>query len=141
MLNLNQTYQPKAKDIKREWHLMDANGQILGRLATQVARFLIGKHKKTYVPHLDSGDYVVVTNAQNILVTGNKEKQKTYYRHSGYPGGFKSTTLGEMRKAHPTRVIELAVKNMLPKNRLQDKRMGRLKIFAGETHPYQDRIR
>ncbi|MDO8599906.1 MAG: 50S ribosomal protein L13 [bacterium] len=140
MLNTNLTYQPKAKDIKREWHLIDAKDKILGRLATGVARLLIGKHKKTYVPHLDSGDYVVVTNAESILVTGNKEKQKTYYRHSGYPGGLKSTTLGEMRKAHPTRIIELAVKNMLPKNRLQDKRMGRLKIFAGESHPYGNKL-
>ena len=136
MTNLFQTYQTKGSDIKRSWHLVDAKDEILGRLATRVAGFLIGKHKKDYVPHLDMGDYVVVTNAASVKVTGRKEEQKTYYRHSGYPGGLKSRTLSEMREKHPTRVIELAVKNMLPKNRLQDKRMIRLKVFAGEEHKY-----
>lgn len=136
MINLFHTYQTKGSDIKRSWHLIDATDEILGRLATRAAGFLIGKHKKDYVPHLDCGDYVVVTNAARVKVTGRKEEQKTYYRHSGYPGGLKSRTLSEMREKHPTRVIELAVKNMLPKNRLQDKRMIRLKVFAGEEHKY-----
>lgn len=140
MLN-NKTYQPKANEITRSWHFLDAKGQILGRLATQIAVFLVGKHKVSYVPHLDCGDFVVVTNAKEIKVTGKKESDKIYYRHSGYPGGLRSRTLGEMRKAFPARVIELAVYNMLPKNRLRDERMRRLKVFAGEEHKYADKLK
>lgn len=126
-----KTYQPKAKEIKREKHLFDAKGKILGRLATEVAKLLMGKHKRTYSPHLDSGDFVVVTNAKEVLVTGKKEKQKTYYRHSGYPGGLRAERLEELRARNPKRIIEYAVWNMLPKNRLRKKRMIRLKVFAG----------
>lgn len=136
-----KTYQPKAKEITRNWHLFDAKGKILGRLATEIARILIGKHKKTYVPHLDSGDYAVVVNAKEVAVTGKKEKQKVYYRHSGYPGGLKAARLEEVRKKNPKKIIEHAVWNMLPKNRLRKNRMARLKVFAGEEHPYKDKIK
>ena len=135
-----KTYQPKKKEIKRQWHLIDARGKILGRLATKIAQLLIGKHKPTFVPHLDSGDYVVVINAAQIKVTGKKLKKKIYYRHTGYMGGLKETRLEEMLAKHPTRVIWLAVKNMLPKNKLRKQRLKRLKIFADETHCYQDKI-
>lgn len=135
-----KTYQPKAADIKREWHLIDAKDQILGRLATGIATLLIGKHKKTYTPHLDMGDNVVVTNAEKVRLTGRKEEQKTYYRYSGYPGGLRKTPVARMRKEHPARIIELAVKNMLPKNRLQDPRMRRLKVFAGSEHQYAEKF-
>lgn len=133
-----RTYQPKAKEIIRNWHLFDAKGKILGRLATEIARILIGKHKKTYAPHLDSGDYAVVVNAKEVAVTGKKEKQKVYYRHSGYPGGLKAARLEEVRKKNPNKIIEHAVWNMLPKNRLRKNRMARLKVFAGEENPYED---
>lgn len=138
---MNNTYQPKAKDIKREWHLIDAKDQILGRIATQAAIFLMGKNKKTYSPHLDSGDYVVVLNAKDVKVTGNKEKQKTYYSHSGFPGGLKSTTLAELREKSPAKIIEYAVYNMLPKNRLRKERMTRLKIHVDSNHKYEERFK
>lgn len=136
----NLTYQPKASEIKRSWHLIDAKGMILGRIATECARFLIGKHKKTYSSHMDSGDYVVVINAKEVRVTGNKELQKTYYHHSGYPGGLSATTLRELREKSPTKIIEHAIHNMLPKNRLRSDRMTRLKVFAGSEHPYQGKV-
>ena len=137
---MSKTYQLKQKEIKREWHLMDAKGQILGRLSTQIATKLIGKHKKNYVSYLDIGDYVVVINASSVSVTGNKEEQKTYYRHSGYPGGLKETKLKDLRVKSPTKIIEHAVSNMLPKNRLRDDRMRRLKVFAEDKHPYGDKL-
>ena len=127
----------KTSDVKREWHLVDAQDKILGRLATDIAQKLIGKHKKDYTPHIDSGDFVVVLNAAQIAVTGKKEEQKKYYRHSGFPGGLKVRTLGELRETFPERIIEKAVKNMLPKNKLQSPRMARLKVFAGAEHPHQ----
>lgn len=130
----------KKSEIKREWHLIEAKGKILGRLATQIAELLMGKSKPYWVPYLDCGDYVVVVNASQIKVTGKKEKEKTYTRYSGYPGGLKITTLGKLRREHPERIIELAVRNMLPKNKLQDPRMTRLKVFAGEDHPYKDKL-
>src|SRR5438270_595560 len=102
----NLTYQPKAADIKREWHIIDVRDQVLGRLAANIAGLLMGNHKKTYAPHLDSGDYVVVTNASAVKVTGKKEQQKMYYRHSGYPGGLRSITLGQQRVKDPTKIIE-----------------------------------
>lgn len=136
-----KTYQPREKDIKREWHELDAKGQVLGRLATQAARLLIGKHKRNYAPHLDMGDYVIVTNASDIEVTGRKEEQKTYFRHSGYPGGARTLTFKELKERSPKKVIELAVKGMLPKNRLRDKRMGRLKVFTGSEHPYKGKTK
>ena len=135
-----KTYQLKKNEIKREWHLIDAQDQILGRLATKIARLLIGKHKPTFVPHLDCGDYVVVINAAKIKVTGRKLKNKIYYRHTGYMGGLKEVRLEEMLAKDPTRVIWLAVKNMLPKNKLRKRRLKRLKIFAEENHRYQDKI-
>ncbi len=136
-----KTYSTKASDIKREWHVIDATGQILGKLATQVARLLLGKHKPMFTRHLDTGDYVVVINAEKIRYTGNKAKQKLYYRHSGYPGGFKSVSLERMLQTHPTRVIEHAVKGMLPHNRLGAEMMRKLRVYVGETHPHLSQIK
>lgn len=136
-----KTYQPKGNNPTRAWHLTDAESKILGRLATQIVTKLMGKNKKTYSPHADEGDYVVVINADKIKVTGKKEKEKVYYSHSGYPGGLKARTLEEMRAKTPTRIIELAVRRMLPKNRLQAKRMARLKIYVGDQHPYGDKVK
>lgn len=133
---MQKTYMQKTSDVKREWHLVDAKDKVLGRLASEIAEKLIGKHKKEFTPHIDAGDYVVVINAQEIAVTGNKEDQKKYYRHSGFPGGLKVRTLGEVRETFPERIIEKAVKNMLPKNKLQSPRMTRLKVFAGAEHPH-----
>jgi len=138
---LRRTYQPKAKEVTRKWHLIDAEGQILGRLSTRLVSLLMGKGKVTYSAHMDSGDYVVVTNAAKISVTGNKEKGKIYYRHSGYPGGLRQQTLAEVRTKTPTKIIEKAVYNMLPKNRLRKARMARLKLFAGSEHKYQDKVK
>ncbi len=135
------TYQPKQKDIKRDWHLVDAKGQILGRMASAVVKYLTGKHKVNYVPHLDMGDYVVIINAEKIQVTGKKEKQKKYYRHSGYPGGFKEIAYGKLKKEQPEKIIQLAVKRMLQSNRLRDKRMSRLKVIAGSENPYKDKFK
>ena len=136
-----KTYSTKASDIKREWHIIDASGKVLGRLATQVASLLMGKHKPIFSRHLDTGDFVVIINAEKIRVTGNKEKQKLYYRHSGYPGGLKSISLERMMQTHPTRVIEHAVKGMLPHTRLRAKMMKRLRVYAGDAHPYQGQIK
>jgi len=137
---VKRTHQPKQKDIKRNWHLVDANGQILGRMATGIARLLIGKHKPDYVSHLDMGDNVVVINASQVKLSGKKEKQKVYYRHSGYPGGLKIIKYERMKSEHPERIVELAVKGMLPSNRLTDKRMRRLMVFKGDTHPYKKKF-
>ncbi|MBI3290268.1 50S ribosomal protein L13 [Candidatus Microgenomates bacterium] len=137
---LKITYQPKGKEIKREWHLVSAKGKILGRLATDVARLLMGKQKRTYSPHLDSGDYVVVTDSSEVKLTGRKEEQKVYTRYTGYPGGLRSTSIRKMREKKPERIIEHAVRGMLPKNRLQADRMARLKVFAGSDHPYNNKL-
>jgi large subunit ribosomal protein L13 len=131
-----KTYAVKESDIKREWHVIDASGEILGRLATQVASLLMGKHKPMFCRNLDTGDFVVVINADKIRVTGNKAKQKLYYRHSGYPGGLKSISLEKMMQTNPTRVIELAVKGMLPHTRLGAKMIKKLRIYVGDTHPH-----
>jgi len=131
----------KLAEIKREWHLVDVADKILGRKASEIAVLLIGKRKPYFVNYLDCGDYVVVVNAQKIKVTGKKEKEKTYDSYSGYPGGHKITTLDKLRATHPERIIELAVKNMLPKNKLRDQRMDRLKVFPGEKHPYKDKLK
>ncbi len=131
-----KTYSVKASEINRDCHVVDAKDRILGRLATDVARLLMGKHKPMFSRHLDTGDFVVVVNAEKVLVSGNKPKQKLYYRHSGYPGGFKSITLEEMLKANPTRVIEHAVKGMLPKNRLGSSMLKKLRVYAGDAHPH-----
>ena len=136
-----KTYQPKHKDIKRDWHLIDAEGQILGRMATQIAKFLMGKHKPNYATHMDMGDYVVVINAEKIVLTGRKKKQKVYRRHSGYPGGFKEISFEKMISERPERVTELAVSGMLPGNRLKKKRMRRLKVVAGPKNPYESKFK
>jgi len=136
-----KTYSTKASDIKREWHLVDASDKILGRLSTQIAGLLMGKHKPLFCRHLDVGDNVVVINAEKVRVTGNKAKQKFYYRHSGYPGGLKSINLERVMQTYPTRVIEHAVKGMLPQNRLRAAMMKRLKVFAGDVHPYGGQIK
>ena len=135
-----KTYSTKAKDIERQWHVIDASGRTLGRLATQVATLLTGKHKPMYVPHLDTGDYVIVLNAAKVRVTGKKAKQKNYYRHSGYPGGMRAVTYEDMMAAHPTRVIEHAVKGMLPHNRLGRAMFKKLKVYAGDEHPHQAQV-
>ena len=135
-----KTYSVKASEIKRDWHSIDAADVTLGKLATKAASLLMGKHKPIFCRHLDVGDFVVVTGAEKIRVTGNKMKQKTYYRHSGYPGGLKSPSLEKMLETHPTRVIEHAVRGMLPDNRLRAGRMKRLKVFVGDAHPYQKQI-
>jgi len=134
------TYQPKAKEIVRGWHLVDAKGRVLGRLATQIAGFLIGKGKPNFSRHMDSGDYVVVLNAEKVILTGKKEEQKVYYSHSGYPAGLKHITSGKLRQEHPERLIEKAVKGMLPDNRLKDKRLSRFKVVIGEKNPYQEKF-
>lgn len=136
-----KTYQPKAKEVKRNWHLVDAQGAVLGRLATKIAGLLTGKVKPTYSAHLDVGDCVVVINAREVIVTGRKETQKVYKKHSGYPGGYKEVALAKLRKEQPEKIIALAVKRMLPGNRLRDQRMARLKIFAGSEHPYAGKIK
>lgn len=132
-----KTYSTKPVDIKREWHLVDAQGRILGRLASEVARLLMGKHKPIFARNLDTGDYVVVINAEKVRFTGNnKAGQKFYYRHSGYPGGFKAVSLEEMMQSHPTRVIEHAVRGMLPHTRLGASMIKKLRVYAGSEHPH-----
>ena len=132
-----KTYSPKAKDIKREWWVVDATDKTLGRAASQVAKLLMGKHKPIYAPHIDTGDYVIVINAAKVKVTGKKAEQKIYHRHSGYPGGLKSPTFKEVFKSHPTRVIEHAVKGMLPQNRLGRAMFKKLRVYPGSAHPHQ----
>jgi large subunit ribosomal protein L13 len=136
-----KTHSLKAKEIKREWHLIDAKDKILGRLASQIAQLLMGKHKPYFTRHLDCGDFVVVINAKEVKVTGKKEKQKIYYRHSGYPGALKETPLWRLREKFPERIITKAVEGMLPKNRLKDEMLVRLKVQAGEDHPYGDKFK
>ena len=131
-----KTYSTRLSDIERKWHVFDASDKILGRLASEIARLLMGKHKPMFTRNLDTGDFVVVINADKVRVTGNKLKQKLYYRHSGYPGGLKSPSLGEMMQTHPTRVIEHAVKGMLPHNRLGARMFKKLKVYVGDTHPH-----
>lgn len=132
-----KTFVAKKEEVTRNWHLIDADGQVLGRLATRIARLLIGKHKPTFTPHVDAGDHVVVVNAAGIKVTGNKAAGKTYYRHSMYPGGLKQRTYKQLVEKFPTRPLELAVKRMLPKNRHQSPRMRRLHIYTGPEHRHQ----
>ena len=135
-----KTYNAKPQDIKPQWHVLDASGRTLGRLATEVATLLMGKHKPIYTPHLSTGDYVIVINAEKVKVTGSKVEQKMYYRHSNYPGALKSMNFAEMMQKHPARVIENAVKGMLPHNRLGRAMLSRLKVYVGETHPHQAQI-
>ena len=135
-----KTYSIKPKEIDRHWYLLNATNQVLGRLATRIAQLLMGKHKPIFTRHLDTGDYVVVINASKISVTGDKLKQKNYYRHSGYPGGLKVRNLEELLQSQPQKVIEHAVKGMLPRNRLGAKMMKKLRVYAGEEHPHQAQI-
>jgi len=132
-----KTYVATPKDRERNWLLVDAEGQTLGRLATQIADTLRGKRKPTYTPHVDTGDFVVVVNAEKISVTGAKRQEKLYHRHSGYPGGLKTRTLNDMLERRPEEVIRLAVRGMLPKNRLARKQLTKLKIYAGPEHPHE----
>jgi large subunit ribosomal protein L13 len=132
-----KTYVPKVGEIEHAWHLVDAQGKVLGRLATQVVRLLRGKHKPIYTPHMDTGDFVVVINAEKVLLTGKKLTDKMYYRHSGYPGGIKSTTPGRVLKAKPERVVEQAVRGMLPKTKLGDALFRKVKVYAGGAHPHE----
>ena len=132
-----KTYSAKPGEITREWYLVDAEGKTLGRLATQIADTLRGKRKPQYTPHVDTGDFVIVVNAEKIHVTGNKLDQKRYYRHSGYPGGLRSRTLREQLDRRPTEVLRVAVKGMLPKNRLARQQITKLKIYAGPEHPHE----
>jgi len=133
---VNKTYSTKPTDIKRKWFVVDAQGKTLGRLATRVASVLIGKHKPEFVPHMDVGDFVIVVNADKIHVTGRKLDQKKYYRHSGYPGGLSEITLRDQLVRYPTRAVELAVRGMLPKNRLGRKMLRKLKVYASPEHPH-----
>jgi large subunit ribosomal protein L13 len=132
-----KTYTAKKGEIAREWYVVDAEGQTLGRLATRIADTLRGKGKPQYTPHVDTGDFVIVVNADKIHVTGNKLDQKRYYRHSGYPGGLRSRTLREQLDRRPTEVLRTAVKGMLPKNRLARQQINKLKIYAGPEHPHE----
>jgi large subunit ribosomal protein L13 len=132
-----KTYNAKPGEIERRWYVVDADGQILGRLATQIAETLRGKGKPQYTPHVDSGDFVVVVNAEKIAVTGNKLEEKMYHRHSGYPGGLKSRPLRDELERRPTEVIRKAVKGMLPRNRLGRAQIRKLKIYAGPDHPHE----
>ena len=131
-----KTYSPKPSELTHDWYVIDAEGQTLGRLATLAATYLLGKHKVRYAAHLDCGDNVVIINAAKVAVTGNKLEDKKYYRHSGYPGGIKETSMAALMDTNPARVIEHAVAGMLPKNRLQDDRLRRLKVYAGAEHPH-----
>lgn len=134
---MEKTFVTKKENVEREWFVVDASGQTLGRLAAQVARVLRGKHKPIYAPATDTGDYVIVVNAEKIHVTGRKLDQKMYYRHSGYPGGLREITLRNLLQKHPTRVVEYAVQGMLPKNRLGRKMFKKLKVYAGPEHPHK----
>ena len=131
-----KTYSAKPGEVARKWWIVDADGKNLGRLASEIAIVLRGKNKPQYTPHVDTGDFVVVVNAEKIAVTGNKLEGKVYYRHSGYPGGLKSRTLGEMLERRPNEVLRKAVKGMLPKNRLAARQLTKLKIYAGPEHPH-----
>lgn len=132
-----KTYAAKPQEVERKWYVVDAEGQTLGRLASQVAAILKGKHKPIYTPHVDTGDHVIVINAEKINLTGKKLHSKTYYRHSGYPGGLKSITAGDLLNRYPERVIRAAVWGMIPHNRLGRKMIKKLKVYAGPEHPHQ----
>ena len=131
-----RTYSPKAGDVDAKWHVVDADGIVLGRLASQVATLLRGKHKPTFAPNFDNGDYVIVINAEKVVLTGNKWTEKTGYHHSGFPGGLKATSYQEMREKQPEKIIEKAVKGMMPHNRLSKQQLTKLKVYAGPEHPH-----
>jgi large subunit ribosomal protein L13 len=132
-----KSYMARPREVERKWRLIDAEGQTLGRLATEIARFLRGKDKPQYTPHVDTGDFVVVVNAEKVVVTGKKTEQKVYYRHSGYPGGLKTTSYEEMLERKPTEILRRAVKGMMPKTRLGRQQLKKLKIYAGPEHPHE----
>jgi large subunit ribosomal protein L13 len=131
-----RTYSPKAGDVTREWHVIDATDVVLGRLATQAATLLRGKHKPTFAPHVDGGDFVVIINADKVALTGNKREQKLAYSHSGYPGGLRATSYVELLQSNPRRAVEKAVKGMLPHNKLGNQVIKKLKVYAGSEHPH-----
>ena len=134
---LQKTWSPTPSDVDREWYVVDAADVPLGRLSSEIAQLLRGKHKPTFAPHMDMGDYVIVVNAEKVAVTGTKETSKVYYRHSGFPGGIKAETVETMRERHPERLIENAVKGMLPKNKLGRATFSKLRVYAGAQHPHR----
>ena len=135
-----QTYSLKAKDIRKDWYVIDAEGQVLGRLAARVASVLRGKHKPTFTPHLDMGDCVIVTNAEKVVATGGKDSKKVYWRHSGFMGGAKTVLLEDLRRRHPERIIQSAVRGMLPHNKLGRRVIKHLKVYAGPDHPHEAQL-
>ena len=132
-----RTFNPKDSDITRQWHVIDATDVVLGRLASHVAVLLRGKHKPIFAPHVDTGDFVIVINADKVAISGSKLEQKRAYRHSGYPGGLRAVSYADLMAKHPERVVEKAVRGMLPKNSLGRKTLGKLKVYAGPTHPHE----
>jgi len=134
---MNRTYSPKKGEVDRQWYVVDAAGQPIGRVCTEVARLLTGKHKPQYARHIDTGDFVIVINAEKTVLTGRKEEQKIYYRHSTHPGGLKSESAARLRQRRPTKMIERAVWGMLPKNKLGRQQLKKLKVYAGSEHPHQ----
>ncbi len=131
-----KTFSAKTHEVKQDWYVIDASDKILGRLATEIARRLRGKHKAEFTPHVDTGDYIVITNAEKVAVTGRKFKEKMYYHHTGFPGGIKSISFDKLQEKNPVRIIELAVKGMLPKNPLGREMYRKLKVYAGNEHPH-----
>lgn len=134
---LQRTFTPTPADVDRTWYVVDAEGIPLGRLASEVAQILRGKHKPTYAPHMDMGDFVIVVNAGKVSVSGNKETDKVYHRHSGFPGGLRTDNLAYVRAEHPERIVQGAVKGMIPKNRLGRQTLSKLKVYAGPDHPHE----
>ena len=130
------TYSPKASEIERAWHVVDAEGMVLGRLSTEVARLLRGKHKPMFTPHMDTGDHVIVINADKVVLTSSKAESKLVYRHSGYPGGLKSTTYADLLRTKPAEAVRRTIRGMIPKNRLGRQMLTKLKVYAGPTHPH-----
>ena len=131
-----KTVSAKKETVRRDWYVVDATDKVLGRIATEIANRLRGKHKPEFTPHIDTGDYIVVVNADKVRVTGNKVTDKMYFRHTGYPGGIKETSFGKLMETHPERAIEIAVKGMMPRNKLSRAMLGKLKIYAGGEHPH-----
>ena len=131
-----KTHSTRQEDVEHGWFVVDAEGRTLGRLASEIARRLRGKHKAEYTPHVDTGDYIVVVNAEKVRVTGTKERDKTYYRHSGFPGGIKAVSLGKVRATHPERLLVGAVRGMMPRNTLGRAMLRKLKVYAGPSHPH-----
>ena len=131
------TYTPKKSEIERIWHLVDAEGLVLGRMATEIATILRGKHKATYAPHIDTGDHVIVINADKVVLTSGKAERKMVYRHTGFPGGIRSDTYGDLLSKKPAEIVRQSIRGMVPKNRLGRQQMSKLQVYAGPTHPHQ----